>query len=806
MAEPAAAKSSTNTSSKPAPASRQSSSSEGQSGFESGLLGLQRTVGNSAVGRLLNSNADQLAAGANFESSVVRLLRAASGTRLGIDGRAGALVSEVLRAPGQRLDQATREFMESGFGINFDQVRIHTDTRAAQSASALNAFAYTAGRDIAFEGGQYAPSTPEGLRLLAHELAHVAQQGGRKFSDGGPLTVGSSSSSFEREADRAADSAMSGRKPAISSLSASVQMLHRAEHGTYVSTLGPQDYLDAGAEFYKTWGYTKNVKRVSTMLDILNDLDRSKKTIESFRIVSHGAKDWMWLGLLPELSPADFGPDQAQFTTEDRFRKFFSGLHIASEAVVKLVLGLLQKDATSAAALATLGVGTDLPAEESPLGILLRAIVDERFLEDAELDTGGKATIANVDELKAFNSLRIKLYGEIVVKALAKGVQKDATKAIATLRAKVTPLMQAAKKKFDPFKQSEADKFADPFIEDAGKGKKRLRKDIKKSVEEGAEGPYLQKLRSVKGKIDASTQIEIRGCNVGKNTATLDAYRNYFGSTGALPSISAPDLYQYFFQLGVATYGTHPTEETRLEGAFNDPATGVAQGFEDLKRTKAGEMTRVTTEKKLTDLASKYAFNADKVRKLNPEIKDPDKLTEGAIVWLVQRKQVAAGIHKTLADFCKDYLGDAKAEAKVAAANPSIQDPKNLKEDDKITIPPDLLTPPVAADPPTDKEFAAAIRKGGASAAFDSTINKPVVHVDDPKRAKAIAEWLERQKFDPKGRTAKELSKLYAGNANAFEAARKKTWIQFLSRSYPTVVDPIFPEDPRYEKHIIRRP
>src|SRR6185503_13231024 len=155
-----------------------------------------------------------------------------------------------------------------------------------------------------------------------------AQHGGREFSGADPLKLGSSSSGFEREADRAADIAMSGGRPTVSSHTGSVQMLHRAEHGTYVSTHGPANYLDAGAEFYKRWGYTKNVKRVSTMLDVLNDLDRAKKTIESFRIVSHGSKSGIWLGLLPELSPADFGPDQAGFTTEERFLKHFTGLQI----------------------------------------------------------------------------------------------------------------------------------------------------------------------------------------------------------------------------------------------------------------------------------------------------------------------------------------------------------------------------------------------------------------------------------------------------------------------------------------------
>ncbi len=85
-------------------------------------------------------------------------------------------VGEVLRSPGQALDAATRTFMESRFGYDFSRVRVHTDVAAASSASDLHARAYTAGRDIAFAKGEYAPGTTEGGRLLAHELAHVVQQ------------------------------------------------------------------------------------------------------------------------------------------------------------------------------------------------------------------------------------------------------------------------------------------------------------------------------------------------------------------------------------------------------------------------------------------------------------------------------------------------------------------------------------------------------------------------------------------------------------------------------------------------------
>lgn len=148
--------------------------------------------------------------------------------------KAPAIVHEVLNSPGQALDNATRAFMEPRFGhdfskvpvssgiqaqsnqlrigtandryereaddvadrvsqgsehdsartkgtstgFDFSKVRIHTDARAAESARAVNAIAYTVGNNVVFDSGHYSPATTAGRRLLAHELTHVAQQDG----------------------------------------------------------------------------------------------------------------------------------------------------------------------------------------------------------------------------------------------------------------------------------------------------------------------------------------------------------------------------------------------------------------------------------------------------------------------------------------------------------------------------------------------------------------------------------------------------------------------------------------------------
>ena len=87
------------------------------------------------------------------------------------------IVQEVLRSPGQPLDAATRAYMEPRFGHDFGRVRVHADPRAADSARALDARAYTVGRDVVFGAEQYPTGSSQGRKLIAHELAHVVQQG-----------------------------------------------------------------------------------------------------------------------------------------------------------------------------------------------------------------------------------------------------------------------------------------------------------------------------------------------------------------------------------------------------------------------------------------------------------------------------------------------------------------------------------------------------------------------------------------------------------------------------------------------------
>ena len=104
----------------------------------------------------------------------------------GASGSSGIAVSQQmesqlshLQGNGRQMPQSLRNMMESGFGRDFSQVRLHTDSEAASMSSSIHAKAFTHGNDIYFNHGQFSPETTEGQRLVAHELTHVVQETGK---------------------------------------------------------------------------------------------------------------------------------------------------------------------------------------------------------------------------------------------------------------------------------------------------------------------------------------------------------------------------------------------------------------------------------------------------------------------------------------------------------------------------------------------------------------------------------------------------------------------------------------------------
>jgi hypothetical protein len=138
-----------------------------------------------------------------------------------------SIVHEVLRSSGQPLDASTRAFMELRLGHDFSQVQVHSDTKAAESARAVHAVAYTVGQDVVFGAGQYMPTTNMGQRLLAHELTHVMQQCNAAVGSPQRLEMATGrGSASEIEAERASSAAVSGSSvPDVTRLSANVERM-----------------------------------------------------------------------------------------------------------------------------------------------------------------------------------------------------------------------------------------------------------------------------------------------------------------------------------------------------------------------------------------------------------------------------------------------------------------------------------------------------------------------------------------------------------------------------------------------------
>lgn len=154
------------------------------------LLRLQRALGNAYVGRLVQRSGGGESGGEVGSEIAGRIDRARSG--------------------GAGLDAGVRGQMEGAFGADFGGVRVHTGGEAHELNAALGARAFTTGRDVFFANGEYAPASSAGRELIAHELAHVVQQGGDAGPPAGNLVVGPADDVYEREADAAARAAVSG--------------------------------------------------------------------------------------------------------------------------------------------------------------------------------------------------------------------------------------------------------------------------------------------------------------------------------------------------------------------------------------------------------------------------------------------------------------------------------------------------------------------------------------------------------------------------------------------------------------------
>lgn len=191
---------------------------------------------------------------------------------------APASVDQALSGPGRPLDPASRQDMELRFGYDFSGVRVHTDAKAAESALAVNALAYTAGKHVVFGAGQYTPFTEPGRRLLSHELAHIVQQGGTALQQGGPLFVAAADDIFEHQAKAAAASSSNGIL-SLASGTQSANSVHRAvdEAGAQTGVGAKQTEGECEGWFSDRESTTKRAAEYYVRTELLGDRGRVEK-------------------------------------------------------------------------------------------------------------------------------------------------------------------------------------------------------------------------------------------------------------------------------------------------------------------------------------------------------------------------------------------------------------------------------------------------------------------------------------------------------------------------------------------------
>jgi Domain of unknown function (DUF4157) len=198
------------------------------------LLALQRSAGNQAVEALLRSSRTAPSpvlqrcgghtcppSGCDQDDGTIRRQSTGTGPAAAVPGS----VIGVLRSPGSPLAPRLQTNMQNQLGHDFTQVRIHTDTAAADSARDVQARAYTVGAHVVFGAGQYRPDTNSGHHLLMHELAHVIQLRSQHWSPNQSLRISQPSDIDEVAAEHwAADTTT----PIAARTSSSTAVIHRA--------------------------------------------------------------------------------------------------------------------------------------------------------------------------------------------------------------------------------------------------------------------------------------------------------------------------------------------------------------------------------------------------------------------------------------------------------------------------------------------------------------------------------------------------------------------------------------------------
>lgn len=276
--------------------------------------------------------ADRVSAGATAgELSVLGhpfQRRVADGDHSAAADAAPPIVDEVLQSAGAPLERATRGIMEARFRHDFSQVRIHTDARAARSARAVGALAYTVGRDIVFREDTFSPETKVGRQLLAHELTHVVQQ--RVGTSGLPVV--------QRDRDPDAKDTEAG------------QVL------TVVIRAPDDPYTQNVTDYVRNTLNEKNIIEVDNIQDVFPYLEKIKQSggpkVKKVRLIAHGSTIGGIKMKMPGKAKPEFvNPADIAKMAEDQKLQAIAGGAMASDASVEFYGCYVGGETTTEAAL-----------------------------------------------------------------------------------------------------------------------------------------------------------------------------------------------------------------------------------------------------------------------------------------------------------------------------------------------------------------------------------------------------------------------------------------------------------------------
>jgi hypothetical protein len=465
------------------------------------------------------------------------------------------IVNEVLRSPCQPLDPSTRQFMESRFGHDFGQVRVHTDAKAVESSRAVNARAFTVGRDLVFGSKQYAPHTATGQRLLAHELAHVVQQSG-------PRKMAKAESSGSRHTvNRVFQSPVLHQVPNDSTIF--------RQEATFIAGTG-NGYLRNAQRFHRAWGYP-NVRRARSLEEIIRWVSRNiRGTLSRLRIVTHANN----VSILTALLRGGRRETTAKIIETARGGLMSilarSAGHITSSDVVAQVFAFLRgRQANIGADILQRLCGAHDPRPGSNLHGLVWWMLDRHYAQNVRVTRGRfpnrrrvvRMINANIRLLRNALSAEVAMEhpGQTTEFAIA---QRDAD--LRTLEGAIARFLRAYVWNRNPITRREASEMSRRIL--------RQSRIIQRAI---ARGTFEGDLETVRSLVGLLTSIEIRGCRIGQNRDFLRQFQRLF--EGAFrPRVSAPDYFQFYGHPG---FRSVPNTDQALQNLWNNPR--VQQAFID---------------------------------------------------------------------------------------------------------------------------------------------------------------------------------------------------------------------------------